>query len=211
MSRFSYLQVKPRLKTSVKIGIGVMTVLIFLGVVVLALPLLQESPNTLDPKPTPTHTPAATITPAPTPTQSPTVTPTPVPTGLSETEQTEAYIFQFINKERADRDLPILGTDANLSVISKEWSEYLASINDLTHGDFASRMESIGYSSYSCGEIIAYTSGGTPSEVARKFVDMWLESPPHREIMLTSFNGYMGVGVSKSVSAFYGVVDFRFG
>ena len=187
-----------------------MATLAFSSVIILIPNLLQESPNLLNPKPTP-PTPTATIPPDPAATQSTTATPTPVPTELSETEQTEAYIFQFINKERADRDLPILGTDANLSVISKEWSEYLASINDLPHGDFASRMESIGYSSYSCGEIIAYTSGGTPSEVARKFVDMWLESPPHREIMLTSSNGYMGVGVSKSVSAFYSVVDFRFG
>ena len=198
------------MKTSVKIAIGVMATLLLSGVIILVPNLLQESPNLLNPKPTP-PTSTATIPPDPAATQSTTATPTPVPTELSETEQTEAYIFQFINKERADRDLPILGTDANLSGISKEWSEYLASINDFTHGDFASRMESIGYSSYSCGEIIAYTSGGTPSEVARKFVDMWLESPPHREIMLTSSNGYMGVGVSKSVSAFYSVVDFRFG
>jgi len=195
----------------VKIAIGVMATLVLSGAIFLVPNLLQESPNLLNPKPTPTPTPAAMITPAPAATQLPTATPTPVPTELSETEQTEAYIFQFINEERADRDLPILGTDANLSGISKEWSEYLASINDLTHGDFANRLESIGYSSYSCGEIIAYTGGGTPLEVARKFVDMWLESPPHREIMLTSSNGYMGVGVSKSVSAFYGVVDFRFG
>jgi len=156
----------------VKIAIGVMATLVLSGAIFLVPNLLQESPNLLNPKPTPTPTPAAMITPAPAATQLPTATPTPVPTELSETEQTEAYIFQFINEERADRDLPILGTDANLSSISKEWSEYLASINDLTHGDFAIRMESIGYSSYSCGEIIAYTSGGIPSEVARKFVDM---------------------------------------
>ena len=193
-----------------KIAIGFVATLAFSGVIILIPNLLQESPNLLNPKPTP-PTPTATIPPDPAATQSTTATPTPVPTELSETEQTEAYIFHFINEERACRDLPILGTDANLSSVSKEWSGYLASINDLTHGDFASRMESIGYSSYSCGEIIAYTSGGTPSEVARKFVDMWLESPPHREIMLTSSNGYMGVGVSKSVSAFYSVVDFRFG
>jgi hypothetical protein len=29
--------------------------------------------------------------------------------------------------------------------------------------------------------------------------------------MLTASSGYMGVGLSKSGSTFYGVVDFRFG
>lgn len=194
-----------------KITIAIVALLVFLGAIIFVPPLLQESTNSLNPQPTATPTPAPTITPAPSSTQSPMITPTPTSTALSDTEQTEAYIFQYINEERANRDLPILSIDTNLSGVSKEWSEYLASINELTHGDFESRMQSIGYSQYSCGEIIAYTSGSVPSEVARQFVDMWLESQPHREIMLTSSTGYMGVGVSKSTSVFYGVVDFRFG
>jgi uncharacterized protein YkwD len=85
---------------------------------------------------------------------------------------------------------------------------------------FEGRIASIGYSYYSCGEIIgSFQSGsvnGIPdtrsaSDLAKEFVNMWLNSPPHREIMLTALNGYMGVGLSKSGSAFYGVVDFRFG
>ena len=141
-------------------------------------------------------------------------------TSSVDIEQTEVYIFQYINEERANRNLPILGNDTNLSVVSNQWSEHLASINDLTHGDFEGRMKDIGYSYYSCGELIgSFTSGSvngiptenSPSEIAREFVKMWLESPPHREIMLTSSTGYMGVGVGRYRSVFYGVVDFRFG
>ena len=134
-------------------------------------------------------------------------------------EQTEQYIFKYINEERANRYLPVLSFDTNLNAVSKEWSEYLTSINELTHGDFNGRMISIGYSYYSCGEIIgSFTSGSinggsstdVRSEIARHFVDMWLDSPPHREIMLTQSPGFMGVGVSGFNSVFYGVVDFRF-
>jgi len=116
--------------------------------------------------------------------------------------------------------LPVLGNDTNLTVVSEEWSEHLVLINELTHGDFGGRMRSIGYSHYSCGEIIAsFTSGSINvipttnalSEIARQFVNMWLESPPHREIMLTQSTGHMGVGVSEFKSVFYGVVDFKFG
>lgn len=133
--------------------------------------------------------------------------------------QTNDYIFKYINEERANRHLPVLGNDTNLSVVSNQWSEHLSSINELTHGDFQDRMQSIGYSQYSCGEIIGSFSSGSingiptensPSEIAREFVDMWLESPPHCEIMLTSSSGYMGVGVNKNRSVFYGVVDFKF-
>jgi hypothetical protein len=95
-------------------------------------------------------------------------------------------------------------------------------MNELTHGDFDSRMRSIGLpeNEYSCGEIIAsFQSGsvngipesGSSSDLSKEFVDMWLNSPPHREIMLTASNGYMGVGLSRNGSTFYGVVDFKFG
>ena len=135
--------------------------------------------------------------------------------------ETEEFIFQGINQQRANMGLPVLGDDSSLVSISNHWSSDLASMNDLTHGDFDGRMRSIGLpdTEYSCGEIIAsFQSGsvnGIPdtrssSEVAKKFVDMWLDSPPHREIMLTASNGYMGVGLSRNGSTFYGVVDFKF-
>jgi uncharacterized protein YkwD len=134
--------------------------------------------------------------------------------------QTKDEIFKGINEQRTNLGLPILGNDSALVSISNSWSNQLASMDTLTHGDFEGRIASIGYSYYSCGEIIgSFQSGsvnGIPdtrsaSDLAKEFVNMWLNSPPHREIMLTASNGYMGVGLSKSGSAFYGVVDFRFG
>jgi uncharacterized protein YkwD len=136
--------------------------------------------------------------------------------------QTENYIFQYINQERSNRNLPTLGNDTDLTRTSIEWSNYLSSINNLTHGDFDTRMQSIGLPNtvYSCGEIIgSYSSASingvpttnSPSGIAREFVKMWLDSLEHREIMLTSSNGHMGVGVSRNGATFYGVVDFKFG
>jgi len=140
-------------------------------------------------------------------------------TASVDLDQTELCIFRYINEERANRSLPVLANDTNLSTTSISWSNYLASINDLTHGDFETRMQSIGYSHYSCGEIIGSFSSGSvnglptensPSEIARQFVNMWLNSLSHREIMLSSYGGCMGVGVSRFRAVFYGVVDFRF-
>ena len=94
-------------------------------------------------------------------------------------------------------------------------------MNTLTHGNFDDRMQNIGLPNYqySCGEIIeSFQSGSingipttnSPSALANEFVNGWLNSPEHRAIMLTDSNGYMGVGLSRNDSTFYGVVDFKF-
>lgn len=136
--------------------------------------------------------------------------------------QTKDDIFNGINEQRRSMGLPILGNDSALVSISNYWSDQLATMDILEHGDFNSRLSTIGLpnTQYSCGEIIgSFQSGslnGIPdtrsaSDLAKEFVNMWLNSPPHREIMLTASSGYMGVGLSKSGSTFYGVVDFKFG
>lgn len=136
-------------------------------------------------------------------------------------EVTEYFIFEGINHQRASRKLSELGNDTDLMTISNQWSDELAAKNDLAHGNFEGRMQSIGLpdAEFSCGEIIGYYRSGTVNgvpetdtelELAHEFINMWLNSPPHREIMLTDSGGYMGVGLSCNGSDFYGVVDFKF-
>jgi len=126
-----------------------------------------------------------------------------------DTTQVETDVFKLINVERANRGLPTLLKDEALTTIALEWSKHLAETGNLTHGDFESRIAQIGYSEYSCGEIIAMYGGWTPN-LGREFVDMWLHSPEHYAIMMTASSGYMGVGVSKGSQGFFAVVDFRF-
>jgi uncharacterized protein YkwD len=126
-----------------------------------------------------------------------------------DTTQVETDIFKLINIERANRGLPTLLEDEALTTIALEWSKHLAEIGNLTHGDFESRVAQIGYSEYSCGEIIAMYGGWAPN-LGKEFVDIWLHSIGHYEIMMTASNGYMGVGVSKGSQGFFAVVDFRF-
>jgi len=126
-----------------------------------------------------------------------------------DTADVDTSVFELINEERARRGLPVLSNDEALASIALEWSEHLAGTGDLTHGDFDERIASIGYSRYHCGEIIAMYNGLTTS-LGRQFVDMWLDSPGHYQIMMTPKSGYMGVGVSKGGQGFFAVVDFRF-
>jgi len=123
--------------------------------------------------------------------------------------QVETDILELINQERANRGLPTLLRDEALTTIASQWSEHLAETSNLTHGDFEARIAQIGYSEYQCGEVIAMY-GGWSSTLGREFVNMWLDSTGHREIMLTPLWGHTGVGVSKIGTTFYAVVDFRF-
>lgn len=145
-------------------------------------------------------------------TQQPTPTSTPLPTNTNS--EIETQIFQLINVERANRGLPTLQNDTSLTTIAKSWSNQIAETHNLTHGNFMSRLTEIGIYTYGFqyGEIIeSYGSTtGTPSTLARIFVDGWLDSQGHREIMLTALSGYMGVGASRKGSTLYGVVDFKF-
>ena len=150
------------------------------------------------------------------PSSTPSVTPTQPKINIPQNsdDDIEELIFQLINKDRDSRNLPTLENATDLSTIAQSWSETIAQTRNLTHGNFTSRIQSIGIYTpeYQCGEIIeSYGSvEGSSSELARIFVDGWLGSQGHREIMLTAKSGYMGIGVSRLGSTLYGVVDFKF-
>jgi len=125
-------------------------------------------------------------------------------------QEIRLQVFYLINQERVSRGLPLLRNNTILVIAAQEWSDSLAYRGKLEHGDFEDRMRRIGYlSRYVCGEIIAFCEGYSEG-VARVFVDGWLESPAHKDIMLTSMHGEMGVGVTQSGDKYYAVVDFIF-
>lgn len=132
-----------------------------------------------------------------------------IPTQQTWNNQIEEEIFELINEERTTHGLPALSHDPKLDQIAKEWSDELIIIGTLTHGDFSQRIAEIGYSMYPCGEIIAWRYSWTPPQ-ASDFVNAWIASSGHYQIMMTSKNGYMGAGVSNSSNNYYAVVDFRF-
>lgn len=132
----------------------------------------------------------------------------------------EAEIFRLINEHRNATYRPVLKNSPLLAKASKEWSEYLAENNVLTHGNFGGRMVSVGFSPSRCGEIaeefplgsVGYLRliypGVDETYLAEKFVDGWINSAGHLEVMETARFDHMGVGVSRNGGTYYGVVDF---
>jgi len=137
-----------------------------------------------------------------------------VGTNLVDVNYVRSRVFDLINEERLNRSLPTLIPDTRLGQVAQVWSEDLANRSVLEHGNFEARMLSIGYGSYQCGEIIEQidlpTMGFFESPLEQQFVDGWLDSIKHKEIMLMPFSGYLGIGVSKNSGSIYAVADFRF-
>lgn len=131
----------------------------------------------------------------------------PIPTDLRELE---AQVFALINRERNDRDLAILENNSKLVGTAQGWSRSMLGTRVLEHGDFGGRMDDIGYlGRYQCGEICEMIAGHRTG-VAEKLVQGWLNSPGHREIMLTDREGQMGVGIAGRGDTYYATVDFIF-
>ena len=139
--------------------------------------------------------PTATPPPAgPTATPSPTVTPA---------SDYETQVVQLINSERAAQGLPPLTIDSRLVEAARRHSQDMATNNFFDHiGSDGStpgqRIREAGYSYSRAGETIA---GGysSPSSV----VQGWMNSPPHRAILLGDFV-HVGVGYVFNPNSRYG-------
>jgi len=140
----------------------------------------------------PTATPTTPSGPAPSPTPSPT------PASDYETQ-----VVQLINQERAAQGLPPLNIDSRLVQAARRHSQDMATNNFFSHygSDGSSpgqRIREAGYNYVSAGETIA---GGYPSPSS--VVQGWMNSPPHRAILLGNFVD-VGVGYAYNSGSTYG-------
>jgi uncharacterized protein YkwD len=136
----------------------------------------------------------------------------------------ENLIYQFTNEQRTRNGLAALANDASLASIARSHSKdmaangYLAHVN-LDGKDASDRAASAGYSCYKKYGIY-YTDGvaeniaqdwlftsymtewiytlynwHTEESLARSIVEEWMESPGHRQRILTSTYDRIGIGV----------------
>lgn len=130
-------------------------------------------------KPKPTPTISVRPTPTLTPTYTPSATPAPPATVPAPANSAlRAQVIYLINQQRANVGVGALSSNSNFSDQCQTWSAFMASRNVLQHS-----------SMYYGGEIIA--SGATTAE---QVVQLWLNSPPHRAIMLDGRYTLIGSG-----------------
>jgi uncharacterized protein YkwD len=135
-------------------------------------------PRKSDPvKPSSSPTKKATPTPTPKPASTP-PKPTPTATVPPANNELRAQVISLINQKRAQAGVNAVSSNSVLFGQCQKWSTSMASKRVLQHS-------TMNYG----GEIIA--SGPT---TAQAVVDLWLNSPPHREIMLSSRYTTAGAG-----------------
>jgi uncharacterized protein YkwD len=114
----------------------------------------------------------------------------------------EASLLRSINAARARAGVPPLRVAAPLQRAARSHSNAMLRSGSFTHGDWYRRLRRHGVRGRTLGENIAWGVGLDGS--ADAIVQMWLESPPHRQTMLRRGFRYVGVGVANGSFSGYG-------
>ena len=109
----------------------------------------------------------------------------------------EKIIFDLLNKARTDAGLPKLSADATLFKVARLKAQDMVknsyfSHTSPTYGSPFAMMKKYGVGYKVAGENIA----GNPS--LQDAVTSWLNSPTHKQNILSNSYNYIGIGIEKS-------------
>jgi uncharacterized protein YkwD len=115
----------------------------------------------------------------------------------------EAGIVRAMNQARASYGLPALASSARLARAADAHSKSMRRRNVITHGAFGSRLRRYVHAR-TLGENLAWMTGCD----ANAIVQMWLNSPPHRDVMLARTFRRVGVGQRSRTGTCFVTADF---
>ncbi|MEG1001817.1 CAP domain-containing protein [Clostridium sp.] len=128
--------------------------------------------------------------------------------------QVESKIFEKVNVERAKAGVPKLSYNNTMQKYARIKSQDMGDRNYFDHTDpngnlITAKMKADGVSYRAWGENIAYIGGVSDADaLANQFMTNWMNSPGHRQnILSTNFTG-IGVGVYKSGDRVYATQEF---
>jgi uncharacterized protein YkwD len=106
----------------------------------------------------------------------------------------------LINRERSERDLPLLRADERLADAAADHSRDMVRRRFFDHvspggSTPGRRVTRAGYGWTSLGETIAWGTGSKGSPAGT--VERWMDSPPHRRILLEAKLRDIGIGVAR--------------
>lgn len=184
-------------------------------------PTLSATPASsplLNNPPAPLKALKATVKPTSTPTPAPaqaTFSPTATPAPAQTTPQTTTFpltadsptlaalntegILKYTNLEREKNGLPALKNNSKLNAAAQIRVDDMLAKQYFAHtspdGDsYISAVKEVGYAWKSLGENIA--SGSAGSAGSSRVVDLWMDSPGHRQNILSSSFKEIGIGVA---------------
>ena len=121
-------------------------------------------------------------------------------TGAAAPATLSAALLCAINVERARHGLPALPADPRVATAASRHARDMIRRRYFAHKraggpSLLRRLKRTGWSGRSAGEAIAYGCGASATPLAT--LRMWLNSPPHRAILLGSGWSAAGVGMSR--------------
>ena len=131
-----------------------------------------------------------------------------MPLAAPDLPQTEAAIIEMTNAFRAENRLTAVVPSAKLQAAAKVFADYLARNGSFAHTadgrQPAERAQAAGYSYCIVAENLAMhqsNRGFETTDLARRAVDGWKNSPPHRANLLQPYVTETGIGIAKSGDA----------
>jgi uncharacterized protein YkwD len=115
----------------------------------------------------------------------------------------ESSVIGWINAARSSRGLVPLRYDSKLASISGLRASRMASSNVMSHtvsGNLSSQLNAYGVRWFGYGEDIGWSTASWPAGSARSIFLAWMNSSPHRAIILSSRYNYVGVGLASRSS-----------
>lgn len=123
----------------------------------------------------------------------------PAPTSASTASDAESLVVDLVNAQRSARGLVPLRRYGDLADVAGRRATKMRDTNALSHsiaGDLGRQLTAEGVKWYRYGETIGYSRRAWAKEAARDLVRMWMDSKPHRDLLLSSRLNYIGVGLS---------------
>ena len=111
-----------------------------------------------------------------------------------------ADLLGSVSADRDSAGLRSLREDPVLNAVAQARAERLAASSEFSHAaagpDILSDVESTGVEPYGAGEVLGWSAVPGTSGALDAIRLMWLASLPHRAILLTAADNYIGVGVA---------------
>lgn len=123
---------------------------------------------------------------------------------LPDISATEAAVIELTNAFRRENALAEVRADPKLTAAARAYADYLAKTGTFSHTadgrDVSDRVTAAGYAWCSVGENLALHLDSSEFEaraLAKKSVEGWINSPSHRDNMLTRHATDIGVAVAR--------------
>lgn len=181
--------------------------------VVEAPPVAQEKPQT--PPATEKPKPPVAEKPAPPVTENkPTVEKPQTPSNDKFMAAVEKRIFERVNEERAKAGVPALSYNDTMEKYARIKSQDMGDRGYFDHTNpegqlITAKMQQDGVSYRAWGENIAYIGGmSDATALADSFMNNWMNSPGHRQNILSNNFSSIGVGVYKIGNEVYATQEF---